>query len=403
MSIRCHADEALNWQRWWPVYAWKRVREKGAGYGPFLLRTDVANWVCSKLKIVRLEISNLRALRELVLEPGRAINFIVGANGAGKTSVLEGIYLAGRGRSFRHAESGPLIRNGADSATVVVHIDRGNGARASILGLRREKSAIVCRMDGNDLNKRSDLAEALPVQWVGSQPQVFLEHGPDVRRRFLDMGLFHVEHSYLHTVSELQRVLRQRNAALRSGEAEMASIWDKPLQLASEQVNEARSRFVEKLMPGVISLLSEWSQDFDFSYRYRSGWNTDKPLSALLKSKIGIDLKMGFTGIGPHRAELALFSDGIPVEKKLSRGQQKMLLLALNIALLDVSRTKTQSSPILLVDDLAAELDEMNRSRVLRSLLERGTQAFLTKIDDTALRVDPADTRTFHVEHGVLK
>lgn len=80
-----------------------------------------------------------------------------------------------------------------------------------------------------------------------------------------------------------------------------------------------------------------------------------------------------------------------------------MLLLALNIALLDVSRTKTQSSPILLVDDLAAELDEMNRSRVLRSLLERGTQAFLTKIDDTALRVDPADTRTFHVEHGVLK
>jgi DNA replication and repair protein RecF len=402
VSVRGNADEALNWQRE-RVYAWKRVREEGAGYGPFFISSDVADRVCSKLKIVRLEISNLRVLRELVLEPGPAMNFIVGANGAGKTSILEGIYLAGRGRSFRHAESGPLIRNDAGSSTVIVHIDRGNGARASILGLRREKSAIVCRMDGKDLNKRSDLAEALPVQWVGSQPQVFLEQGPDVRRRFLDMGLFHVEHSYLHIVSELQRVLRQRNAALRSGDAEMASIWDKPLELVSDQVNEARSRFVESLMPNVISLLSDWSQDFDFSYRYRSGWHTDKPLSELLKRKIGIDLKMGFTGIGPHRAELALFSDGLPVEKKLSRGQQKMLLLALNIALLDLSRSRTTWSPILLVDDLAAELDETNRSRVLRSLVERETQAFLTKIDDSALRVDSVDNRTFHVEHGALK
>lgn len=355
------------------------------------------------MQIVRLEISNLRVLRELVLEPGRAINFIVGANGAGKTSILEGIYLAGRGRSFRHAESGPLIRNGAGNSTVVVHIDRGKGARTSILGVRREKSAIVCRMDGKDLNKRSDLAEALPVQWVGSQPQVFLELGPDVRRRFLDMGLFHVEHSYLQTVSELHRVLRQRNAALRDGQAEMAAIWDRPLQDVSEKVNEARLRFVESLMPGVIALLAEWAQDFQFSFRYRSGWHIEKPLSELLKSRIGTDIKMGFTGIGPHRAELALLSEGLPVEKKLSRGQQKMLLLALNISLLDVIRTSTQSSPILLVDDMAAELDETNRSRVLRSLVERGAQAFLTKIDESALRVDSADSRTFHVEHGVLK
>ena len=353
--------------------------------------------------ISRLEIADLRVLRELVIDPGPGINFIVGGNGAGKTSILEGIYLAGRGRSFRHAESGPLIRVGAGSATVVVHIDRGKGSRPGILGLRREKSAIVCRLDGVDLKKRSDLAEALPVLWVGSQPQVFLEQGPEVRRRFLDMGLFHVEQSYLQIATELQRILRQRNAALRDGDAEMAVVWDKPFQTVADQVNHARVRLVEDLMPRVSDLLSTWSLDLKLAYRYRRGWNTEKPLAEQLKAKLASDLRMGFTGIGPQRAELAIFSDGLPVEKTLSRGQQKMLLLALNLALLDVVRETTDSMPVFLLDDLAAELDEANRCSVVQSLIVRNVQTFLTKIDDRAISADPVDTRTFHVEHGALK
>ena len=353
--------------------------------------------------ISRLEITDLRVLRDLVLDPGPGINFIVGGNGAGKTSILEGIYLAGRGRSFRHAESGPLIRVGAGSATVVVHIDRGGDSRPGILGLRREKSAMVCRLDGVDLKKRSDLAEALPVLWVGSQPQVFLEQGPDVRRRFLDMGLFHVEHSYLKIASELQRILRQRNAALRDSDAEMAKVWDRPLQTIADQVGQARIRLVEDLMPRVSDLLSTWLLDFNLDYRYRPGWNTDKPFTEQLTAKLATDMKMGFTGIGPQRAELAMFSDGMPVEKNLSRGQQKMLLLALNLALLDVVRETTDSMPVFLLDDLAAELDEANRRSVVQSLIVRNVQTFLTKIDDRAISADPVDTRTFHVEHGALK
>ena len=112
---------------------------------------------------------------------------------------------------------------------------------------------------------------------------------------------------------------------------------------------------------------------------------------------------MGFTGIGPQRAELAIFSDGLPVEKTLSRGQQKMLLLALNLALLDVVRETTDSMPVFLLDDLAAELDEANRRSVVQSLIVRNVQTFLTKIDDRAISADPVDTRTFHVEHGALK
>jgi len=337
-----------------------------------------------------------------MIDPCPGINFVVGNNGAGKTSVLEAIYLAGRGRTFRHSDAGPMIRQGTDSVTIIVETQEEGSGRRSVLGIRREKRELICRLDGQDVKKRSILAEALPVQWIGSQPQLFLGLGPEVRRRFLDMGLFHVEHSYLGVLSEFQRNLRQRNSAIRQGSAENVRIWDKPLAKSAEVLHCHRVRFVEELLTRLLEIRNGWNPDFSLDYRYKPGWNEEKPLEQELAEKIEVDLRMGYTSRGPHRAELELFADGGSAEKKLSRGQQKLLVLALNLALNDLMSVHKRRSPILLIDDLAAELDPGNRQRIMSELERRGGQVFLTKIEEDSLKVKRTEAKTFHVEHGEL-
>ena len=354
------------------------------------------------MHITSLGITNLRILRDLKIEPCPGINFIVGENGSGKTSILEAIYLAGRGRTFRHSDAGPMIRQGTDNVTVVVEtLDPGNGRR-SILGIRREKRSMTCRLDGKDVKKRSVLVEALPVQWIGSQPQLFLGMGPEVRRRFLDMGMFHVEHTYLDVLSEFQRNLRQRNAAIRQGKVELVGIWNRPFSLAAGNLHTYREKFVEQLMNRAIEIHGDWNQGYSLGYRYKAGWNQDTPLLQQLDEKLEMDLRMGFTSRGPQRAELELTADSYTAEKKLSRGQQKLLVVAINLALMDLLSRDGRYPPILLIDDLAAELDQRNRQRILQELEHRNGQVFLTKIEETSLAAANKESKMFHVDHGAL-
>lgn len=354
------------------------------------------------MHITSLRISNLRILENLEIEPCPGINFIVGDNGVGKTSVLEAIYLAGRGRTFRHTDAGPMIRKGTENVTIVLETSSGEGDRRSILGVRRGKKYLSCRLNGHDVAKRSVLAEALPVQWIGSQPQLLLGLGPDVRRRFIDMGVFHVEHSYLDVLGEFQRNLRQRNAAIRQGSLEGVRIWNRPLAKAAENLHAYRDKFVAELMTRAIEINGSWDPGYSLGYQFKRGWKPDTTLAEQLETKMDVDMRVGYTSRGPQRAELELIADDGVAEKKLSRGQQKLLVISINLALTDILLGNGRTAPIFLIDDLAAELDPANRGRIMQELEDRGSQVFLTKIESSALNAAKPGSKTFHVEHGAL-
>ncbi len=353
------------------------------------------------MQIASLEIANLRIVEQLCIEPGPGLNFIQGPNGAGKTSVLEAIYLAGRGRTFRHSDAGPLIRKGADATSVIVQFSNENTGALSRLGVRREKSRLTCRLNGKDIKKRSILAETLPLQWMGSQPQLLLGLGPEVRRRFIDLALFHVEPTYLDAMTAFQRALRQRNAALRRGPAAAVRHWHVPFDSAAAVMDRRRAALIESLLPRVRNLLERWSVEFDLAWRYRRGWGNDIALKDLLNRKVDQDLRVGYTSSGPQRAELELIADGASAEKSLSRGQQKLLVLALNLGVMDMITEAKGVAPVLLVDDLAAELDAENRARLIAELEQRHAQIFLTRMEGRALAPNKPST-VFHVEHGHL-
>jgi DNA replication and repair protein RecF len=356
--------------------------------------------------ISSLSVKDIRVIEQAEIQPVRGLNFVVGANGAGKTSVLEAIYLAGRGRSFRHPDAGPLIRKAAPFARVVVQLHDEKGERVGILGMERSRKDMRCRFEGRDLRKRSELADTLPIQFVSSQPQLLLSMGPEIRRRFLDLALFHVEHRYLPVFSQVQKALRQRNAALKLGVSGQVRVWDGALVEAGNELTSMRQELTQKLHDRASCLLQAWGQEFELACRYRQGWRKELGLADALSGRLVEDMERGFTSVGPQRADIEFVTDNGLAEKRLSRGQQKMMVLALNMAVNDLvaEASSGERRPVLLVDDLAAELDNKNVIHVLSAVKSRCLQAFVAMIDDPpANALADSEAKVFHVEHGEIK
>jgi DNA replication and repair protein RecF len=204
-------------------------------------------------------------------------------------------------------------------------------------------------------------------------------------------------------MEDFQRVLRQRNAAIRSGDPKAVVIWDKPFAETSRRLNERREHFILGLMKRVAEKYASWSNDHVPRFRFRPGWNTSQELVSQLKAGLDVDMRLGYTTRGPHRADLDILANGTIAEKAFSRGQQKIAVLAMNLALSAMISDTRGDPPILLVDDLTAELDRENRRRLLDEFDKGGGQVFLTKIEDSALQLDSSTARTFHVEHGAVK
>ncbi len=345
-------------------------------------------------------IENLRVFEQACFRPGPGINLVTGANGAGKTSLLEAVHLVATGRSFRHRDTQPLIREGAEAVQLVGRFS-DRGGHSHVLGLRREKQDLVVRLDGRGNVRRSEILELLPVQFIGADPQDLISGPPEKRRAFLDNGLFHVEHDYLAVAQHYARALAQRNAALRSGGYRKQE-WDAQLASFGERLDAYRARYVPGLVDTVRAVLHDWGFDADLAFSYRRGWSQKETLGEALARMLDTDRKQHFTSVGPHRADLVITARAARSGKILSRGQLKMLVAAMYLA---QARLQSETRPVqvLLFDDIGAELDADNRARLLRTIGSSYPQVIVTSLDPPGdFDADSTSLRMFHVEHGTL-
>lgn len=351
------------------------------------------------MTISSVSIRNLRNIESISFDPCSGINIISGPNGAGKTSILEAIYLLGRGRSFRTNQAKPIIREGTECVEVV---GKKDGPPALVAGVRRCTNKAEIRINGESIPRVSELARHFPVQLVTPRSHELLERGPEYRRRFLDWGLFHVEQSYGSLVARYNRVLKQRNFSLKNKPNDTAT-WDPQIAEYGERIHALRGEYLKSLVDVFAGIAPVLGLASTAQLSLTCGWEADPDLLGGLKRKLESDRRSGFTSIGPHRDDMKVQYEGQDAADRLSRGQQKLLVLGLVLAQLNRGSTADRPAPILLIDDLAAELDEGARERVITFLSATGIQVFISSLNPEPLAKFSGDFSAFHVEHGRLR
>ncbi len=284
------------------------------------------------MSLTRLLIKDFRNIEsaDLALSPG--FNFLVGANGSGKTSVLEAIYTLGHGRAFRSLQIGRVIRHEQDA--FVLHGRLQGEERETAIGLTKDKQGdSKVRIDGTDGHKVAELAHLMPMQLITPEGFTLLNGGPKYRRAFLDWGCFHNEAGFFTAWSNLKRLVKQRNAALRqvSRYAQLrpdleliplAGGADQPLACRIQRRYRRRhGGYLSAIFTGIHAHLL---------FPARLGKETD--YAEVLERNFERDRMLTYTAHGPHKADFRIRADGAPVEDTLSRGQLKLLMCALRLA-----------------------------------------------------------------------
>lgn len=329
--------------------------------------------------LANIKIHNVRTINSTQIDLHPRFNFIVGPNGSGKTSILEALYLLSCGHSFRSREIMPIVSHGQAKLTVFASTQDESSIsiqKSSALPTQIKLNHQVC-------TSTSQLAHALPAQIFFSDLFQIIDASSSVRRSVLDWGLFHVKHGYHKSWKEYKKVLKQRNALLKTKASYDQFIpWDKQLdQLAQELDLLRREYFVlwQQIFQKILSQLTSTS----CSIEYYKGWdkkNTGKPLFEVLTDNFASDQLKTFTQYGPHQADILIHNDNNKAKHTLSRGQQKIILIALKLA----QAQMLEGDCLFLFDDYSSELDEDHQLKLMHYLMGHTGQYVITSTKDLA-------------------
>jgi DNA replication and repair protein RecF len=337
------------------------------------------------MHLLRIEAHNFRNLTGAVeFSPG--LNVIYGQNAQGKSNWLEASYLLATTKSFRTAHPRDTIQHEATEALLRGRIARGNLTKdLQLLLTPTTKQTFI---NGKREAMVRYLGNLDAVAFTADEMDV-VRGAPDARRKFLDRGVFGTLPSYLGTLNEYNRVLKQKNALLReASDAEdplkfqpQIETWNEQLAALGTEVHLARTEYVTKLQAALNPSLFEVEQ---IQVRYKSSLESKGDLgdyAALLQERLNLRLKneiaVGHSLVGPHRDDLEILADGYEIARFGSSGQQRSALLILDLALMTVYHETFEEYPIFLIDDLDAELDR-TRIEILLDYLDGKAQTIVT-------------------------
>lgn len=348
--------------------------------------------------IKSLKASNLRNLGDVVIYPHHGLNYLYGRNGAGKTSVLESIIVLSRGRSFRTSQAQDLVGPNGKTFHVFAEICTQDDI-VMRLGLERSGKRWRGRVDGCDLSQLSQLTRRLPAVMMEPDSHQLISGSPENRRKYLDWGMFHVEHEFLGVWRHYSKALKQRNAALRRGDRDVVESIDEVLAVHGTQLSGLREKFANTVSDRIGTMMKRISESTpEVKLEYQPGWSTENYLEALKMSQKR-DLERGMTLQGPHRADLALSCGKQAARAVLSRGEQKCLAAAMLLTQAEILAEKGEK-PILLLDDLVSEFDRNHFKRVLDVATSLNSQIWLSGTEKPELK---APHKMFHVKQGHIK
>lgn len=337
------------------------------------------------MSLSRLITNNFRNLTAVDLELSHSFNFLVGENGSGKTSLLEAIFYLGHGRSFKSHISNRIIHYDQDQFTLFGKVEEAKHEWS--VGIQKSRHGdTILKINGEDGKKISDLAHLLPMQVITPEGLTLLNGGPTYRRAFLDWGLFHQHPEFYSHWANLKRLLKQRNSALAQvrSYAELRP-WDIELTKLANIVSQLRAAYVEALRPEIEKTCQFFLPELEISVSFHQGWEKGADYAEILAQGFERDRGVGYTMVGPQKADFRFRANGLPVEDVLSRGQLKLLMCALRLAQGEYLMAQKQRKCLFLIDDFASELDPTKRALLAHRLRQSGSQVFVTAITQDQL------------------
>jgi DNA replication and repair protein RecF len=340
------------------------------------------------------------------------LNLFLGPNAQGKTNILEALYCLSTTRSFRAAADEEMIQFDQETGAIEGVLQREEGLEQIRLELRKNKSKTLW-VNEKKQKKLSSLLGRLPAVVFSPDDLFLVKGGPGLRRRYLDLTLFQMDQGYLGHLQQYERALKQRNFLLRQKVQNLESqltVWDEPLASHGAVVMIRRGEISKKLSDFAGEALRDLTGGVEqFEVRYepclpmeeKAEFLREKMLEAYLKARRE-EMARGVTVIGPHRDDLALWVNGQPLRKFGSQGQQRTGALALKLAQLSLLTEGCHIAPLVLFDDVMAELDEKRQAFFLNRL-QQGGQAFLTGTAVQDFTAASQKARVFRVEAGQVR
>lgn len=328
------------------------------------------------MKIISLKLENFRNYETLDLTFKDGVNVISGKNGAGKTNILESVYLSSLFGSPRTTKDKEMVRFGAEKARVKLTIEKKFRRHTIAMQIENNGKKKVLA-DGIPVKRAAELIGILGVVFFSPDEMKFVKETPSERRKFLDVGLSQQQKTYFIALSRYNKVLKQKNNLLKdayktNGVDDMLSVWDAQLAEYGAIVVEKRRKYVEalnELASEAHKKISGGKEELKLSYETPFTAESEDALRAefcdRLEKAREKDKQLGFSTIGPHRDDISIEINGADGRKFASQGQQRTIALSMKLGEVGLFEKESGEYPVLLLDDVLSELDEGRREVLL--------------------------------------
>lgn len=352
--------------------------------------------------IQRIELNNFRNYFEQEIKLEKGINLFYGDNAQGKTNILEAVFLASVGKSFRAKKEKELINLKQKEAYIELEYEKRDRKGKIKIELNEKKNVYI---NGIKQKKISELLGKINIVMFSPDDIEILKNGPSNRRRFLNIMISQLKPQYIFLLNLYNKTLEERNNYLRQikcgqSNPHLMEIWEEKLAQYSQNVYNYRQEFIEKIKNKIESIhqnITEEKEEIKIKY-ISDCQNKENFFKELIKTR-NIDIQKGYTTKGIHRDDFYVYINGKQVNTYGSQGQNRTAILSLKLAELEVIRDEIEEEPILLLDDFMSELDQKRRKKLIENI--KKTQVLITCTDK--FEIEKEQKKVFLVKDGKVK
>lgn len=339
--------------------------------------------------IKSLKLKSYRSYENFEFEFDDGLNILVGKNAQGKTNVLEAIFFAIIGKSFKTSKEKDVIKWDSQNAYVdAIFQKKYREVEVELFFDNAHKKTI--KIDKIAIRKIGELMGSANAVFFSPEELKLVKESPDERRKFMNIDISQTNKRYFYLIGRYEKVLANRNKLLKSSSdinviKESIDIWDRALADLAEKIYYERKKFIEELAPYAKlahEYISGGNEQIEIKYISSFEENYAANMVKALAKNLEKDFKLGYTTVGVHRDEIDIYLNGVEVKNFGSQGQQRTVALSMKLAELEIIKNRVGEYPILLLDDVFSELDKERRKKLLKFTSKTQTIITCTEFDE---------------------